>query len=119
MDIFLFFKQGGNIMARPKKNSYSGNGVYITPTDFSVGDRIRLTYDGLLAKSGASEIYAHVGYGTQKKWDNVMDVKMTQSSDGFEATFPVTSTTNLNVVFKDSANNWDNNSGENYSFKIK
>lgn len=105
-------------MPRAKASNYTDNGVYITPSDFTVGDRIRVTYSGLLAKSGASEVYAHIGYGTQK-WQNIADIKMSKTEQGFEATFPVTSESNLNIAFKDSANNWDNYSGKNYSFKIK
>jgi hypothetical protein len=105
-------------MPRTAKSTYTQNGVYITPGDFTEGDRVRLSYEGLLARSGATELFAHVGYGTQK-WENIADIKMARTPIGFEATFPVTSTSNLNVVFKDSANNWDNNSGKNYTFKIK
>lgn len=105
-------------MPRTTKTDYSDNGVYVTPSDFTYGDRIRVTYDGLLSKSGATEVFAHIGYGTQK-WDDVTDIKMSQIANCFEATFPVNETSNLNVVFKDSANNWDNNSGKNYSFKIR
>lgn len=100
------------------KSDYADNGVFITPSEFTIGDRVRVTYNGLLAKSGASEIYAHIGYGTQK-WQNITDLKMTRTAEGFEAVFPVTSNSKLNIAFKDSANNWDNNSGKNYTFKIK
>lgn len=113
-------------MARTSKTNYTANGVYVTPTDFSIGDRVRLSYDGLLSQSGATEVYAHIGYGTQQNWQNVADVKMTKSANGlFEATFPVSPTTttktssSLNLAFKDSAGNWDNNNGSNYTFKVK
>lgn len=103
-------------MPRAKKNTFNTNGVYITPAEYSEGDRVRITYDGLLAKSGASDMYAHIGYGT-KKWNDIMDLRMSKTEAGFEAIFPVSSSSPLNVVFKDSADNWDNNSGSNYSFK--
>jgi hypothetical protein len=31
------------------------NGVLITPTDFSIGDTVKLTYHGSLAKKGSHE----------------------------------------------------------------
>ena len=96
--------------------SYTSNGVNVTPKTFASGDRIKLTYNGLLAQSGALEIYAHVGYGASK-WQNVTDIKMSQTKNGFETTLPISSTSNLNIAFKDSINNWDNNSGNNYCFK--
>lgn len=38
--------------------------------------------------------------------------------DTFKAVFKILLTGSLNVAFKDSAENWDNNSGQNYSFSV-
>lgn len=99
-----------------KNNKYINSGVYITPQEVTTGDKVRISYDGLLAKSGATDVFAHVGYGT--KWDNLQDIKMSKTPVGFEATIPVTNSMPLFVCFKDSANNWDNNSGKNYTFDV-
>lgn len=74
---------------------------------------IKVTYNGLLAQSGADNVYACYGYGD--KWANQTFYKMNRTSHGFETTLPVDEKV-VNVAFKDSANNWDNNSGRNYSF---
>ncbi|HOQ37139.1 MAG TPA: carbohydrate-binding protein [Acetivibrio sp.] len=100
-----------------KANSdYMANGVAIMPSIPSVGDNLTIKYDGLLSKSGASHIYAHVGFGN--KWNHLYDYPMTRTMSGFEVTIPVSEADTLNVCFKDCANNWDNNSGMNYSFDI-
>jgi len=98
------------------QNKYLTNGVYLTPDQAVLGDKVRISYDGLLAKSGAHELYAHVGYGN--KWDSITDFKMIKTPSGFEATVPVTKTEPMCICFKDTANNWDNNSGKNYTFDI-
>lgn len=98
------------------KTNYTNNGVSISPSSYSTGDRIKICYSGLLVQSGANDIYAHVGYGTSK-WSNVSDIKMTPTKNGFETTLPISSASLLNIAFKDSADNWDNNSGNNYCFK--
>jgi hypothetical protein len=97
-------------------NKYLTNGVYITPQQIVLGDKIRISYDGLLAKSGAPEVFAHVGFGN--KWNNSTDIKMLKTPSGFETTVPVTKSEPLYICFKDTANNWDNNSGMNYTFDI-
>ena len=97
-------------------NQYLVNGIVLNPSVPSVGDNVRIIYDGLLAKNGASHIYAHIGYGDS--WDKKSYHQMTKSSMAFEASFPVEDSDTLNVCFKDCANNWDNNSGKNYSFEI-
>ena len=43
---------------------------------------------------------------------------MQRTTDGFSVELEVLEGDTLELCFKDSANNWDNNSGNNYSFKI-
>ena len=99
-----------------KGNEYIHNGVAISPAVPSAGESVKIMYDGLLAKSGANDVFAHVGFGS--KWEKVSDYRMNKTSTGFETTIPVLNSTTLNIAFKDCANNWDNNSGRNYVFDI-
>lgn len=102
--------------AAKANNDYLSNGVTIKPAVPTPGEKITVMYDGLLSKSGASHIYAHVGFGN--KWNNIYDYPMTRTDTGFETVIPVTESDTLNLCFKDCANNWDNNSGMNYTFDI-
>ncbi len=97
-------------------SEYISKGVAVSPAVPSVGDTLKVTYDGILSKSGATHMYAHIGYGS--KWDKVEDYKMTKGTNGFEADIRVSYGDTLNMCFKDCANNWDNNSGKNYSFDV-
>lgn len=106
-------------MPRVSKSSskeYMRNGVTIQPAIPTVGENITVVYDGLLSKSGASHVFARVGFGNN--WDNEFDYPLAKTDTGFEATIPVLKSDTLNICFKDCANNWDNNSGMNYSFDI-
>ena len=97
-------------------NNYVSNGVSISPAIPTSGEKVKVMYDGLLSKSGASHIYAHVGFGSA--WNNIYDYPMSRSDTGFETTIPVTKPETMNLCFKDCANNWDNNSGKNYVYEI-
>jgi len=97
-------------------NRYLDNGVSVSPALPTVGEKVKVFYDGLLSKSGATHVYAHVGFGS--KWENVYDYQMTRTNTGFEVSIPVSRPETLNICFKDCANNWDNNSGKNYSFDV-
>jgi hypothetical protein len=99
-----------------KNNEYISNGVTISPAIPTSGEKVKVSYDGLLSKSGANHIYAHVGFG--RNWDNSSFYQMNKGSTGFEATIPVSNGDTMNLCFKDCANNWDNNSGRNYSFDV-
>ena len=99
-------------------NNYFSNGVSINPSHPTSQNLTTITYNGILAQSGASEIYARVGFGNN--WESTHEYKMARTSNGFEVSLPPSGHNNtLNVCFKDGANNWDNNSGSNYSFPVK
>ena len=93
-------------------NRYKNNGITISPANFSSGDKIKVTYNGLLSQSGANEIYAHIGWGDS--WENVNDIKMSKTKTGFSTTITAYNSA-LNLCFKDTCNNWDNNNGNNYT----
>ena len=98
-------------------DNYHDNGVIIYPAVPSTQSKCQITYNGLLPQNGATEVYAHVGYGSS--WENTQDYKMTKTTRGFEAPIPMPKhADNLNICFKDAANNWDNNTGTNYSFVV-
>ncbi|MBP2651022.1 MAG: Carbohydrate binding domain (family 25) [Firmicutes bacterium] len=96
---------------------YLNNGVTLTPAIPSPYDDVELAYSGLLAKNGATEIFAHVGF--DNAWTSASDYIMTKSEYGYKAKIYIPSNAEfLKVCFKDAANNWDNNSGNNYSFLL-
>lgn len=95
-------------------NSYSNNGVELQDAK----NTLRLVYSGILAKSGAQEIYAVVGYGNNLGWEDTEYYSMHKAGhQKFELMLPVKRSGNVNIAFKDAANNWDNNSGMNYCFR--
>ncbi|NLY43377.1 MAG: carbohydrate-binding protein [Clostridiaceae bacterium] len=96
------------------KQPYERNGVIVEPVVVKNGDNVTITYDGLLARSGAEHVYLHIGEGSN--FTNVRDIRMEKVGDKkFKATVHVAPTSEtVNFCFKDCANNWDNNYGKNY-----
>jgi hypothetical protein len=91
--------------------------IAINPLPVSSGGRAHIRYKGLLAKSGATEVYMHCGYGMD--WYNPTEVPMYKvGNEIWEAQVDVRGGDTLSVCFKDSANNWDNNNGLNWSVPI-
>lgn len=77
----------------------------------------RISYSGLLSKSGADKVIGVYGYGSNQSWEDVSEVVLAKDyTGGFTATIPISRGKNINFAFKDSAENWDNNSGLNYTF---
>ncbi|HHV28839.1 carbohydrate-binding protein [Acetivibrio mesophilus] len=102
-------------MARTKQD-YADNGVEISKSTIGVGDEVTLYYKGLLVQSGAETVFAHIGYG--ENWDDKAFIPMERDDDVFKATIKIDHSDDLNIAFKDSGDNWDNNSWANYSFKV-
>lgn len=92
---------------------YKDNGVLLTKIS---DDTASIRYDGLLAQCGAQDVYTVVGYGSNSKWENVQTIRMNRLGNEFYADIPTMPGMNINVAFKDGADNWDNNSGNNYTF---
>lgn len=92
-----------------KTNDYIKNGISAHKEKHG----IKVTYNGLLAQSGADKVYAVYGFGSN--WVDQSVHQMMKTNHGFEISLPSDDRI-INVAFKDSANNWDNNSGRNYSF---
>lgn len=104
-------------------SSHQGEGDYLPHAGIKVeplnpdGRDVRIIYDGLLANSGAQQVYMHSGFGRRKNWEKVYDHRMEYTGHGWEKTINMESN-QLNFCFKDSASNWDNNRGENWTYMI-
>ena len=94
------------------------DGIIVRPTPVSLGDELQVEYRGLLAQSGAEEVYLHYGFG-RSDWTYVQDIPMEKSADGtWTAVVQVEEAGRFNFCFRDNANNWDNNYGRNWSYEI-
>jgi hypothetical protein len=100
-----------------READYPG-GVVVDPVPITEGEEITVLYYGLLAQSGADQIWMRVGYGSNDRWQDIKDFRMERTANGWVKTFPITNAGRLNICFKDSANNWDNNNGLNWSWGI-
>lgn len=97
-------------------NLYAENGIELSSQKIRAGDVLTLTYSGLLASSGADRVFIHYGYGDS--WEEPKTEEMVKDNGRFKARIELKKPGSLNICFKDSANNWDNNSSANYCFKV-
>lgn len=90
-------------------------GVHVKPLTPD-GNDISIMYNGLLAKSGAQQVYLHCGYGDPLQWRKVEDYRMQKLPDSWKKTFNVEEGL-VTFCFHDSSDNWDNNNGHNWNYK--
>lgn len=93
-------------------------GVAVDPLPVTAGEEVTFLYHGLLEQSGADQVYLHCGYGNPQNWQDVQDIRMEKTERGFAKTIRFEDKERFNFCFKNSANNWDNNDGINWTFEI-
>lgn len=82
-------------------------------------DAFELKYNGLLAQSGADRIFAKVGYGSNDSWEEEENIQLFKIGHRtFRGYIPMKKH-EVNIAFNDGSGNWDNNSGQNYSYNGK
>ncbi len=80
------------------------------------GSKTSVSYGGILAEHHADKVYLHYGFDG---WNNVNTIQMNKSPERtFSTEIKVNGKNELNFCFKDSANNWDNNNGSDWTVGI-
>ncbi|MFZ5634606.1 MAG: carbohydrate-binding protein [Bacillota bacterium] len=102
---------------KPFKFSQAIHGVQVKPLNES-GRDVRIRYNGLLAASGAADVFMHYGFGESDNWASVGDMHLERTYEGWESTVAMHDNKQLNFCFRDSAHNWDNNNGLNWIYRI-
>ncbi|WP_027365718.1 carbohydrate-binding protein [Desulfotruncus alcoholivorax] len=91
-------------------------GVQVKPLTQD-GQQIRVRYNGLLNQKGASQVWLHGGLGDMNEWREIKDYVMDKTSEGWEQTIELKDK-QFNFCFRDSSQNWDNNNGANWIYRI-
>lgn len=94
-----------------------GNEIFVEPSVAHRGETIKVNYQGLLKNSGATTVFLHYGFD---QWHTPETVRMDKNEDGsFRADIQARGDREINFCFKDSAENWDNNNGSNWSISVQ
>ena len=79
--------------------------------------KVKISYTGKLFQDGSEEVFVHYGFGNN--WDNLNEIEMEKTELGFQAEIELVSDETLNLCFRNSNNEWDNNEGQNFIFPIE
>lgn len=78
---------------------------------------VKISYTGKLFENNSDEVFVHYGFGNN--WYNLNEIKMEKTELGFQAEINLISSDSLNLCFRNSNNEWDNNDTKNYIFQIE
>jgi hypothetical protein len=91
--------------------------VFWEPLQVRPGATVSIQYQGLLRNSGAQNLFLHYGFD---RWNGVREVPMEKTENNlFRANITAQGSSEINFCFKDNANNWDNNNGNNWSVPLQ
>lgn len=112
------FGDGETRLKAMSEANYPG-GVVVDPTPITAGQEVTVFYNGLLGQEGKGKVYLRYGYGSAADWHDVGDIRMDRTGWGWVSDVTVPNfEERFNFCFKDSADNWDNNNGTNWSFQV-
>ena len=93
------------------------DGIIFNTNELKQNSFVKITYTGSLSNSNSSKIFAHIGFGSN--WQNIMDLEMQKCCLGYELTLQLPSQfDSINMAFMNDKNEWDNNFGNDFSFKL-
>lgn len=79
---------------------------------------VKISYTGEFFQNNSENVFIHFGFDND--WNGLTEIPMKKTELGFQAEIKLSSDAeSLNLVFKDSNDNWDNNNGQNYSFSVE
>ena len=79
--------------------------------------KLKISYVGSLYQNQSEEVFLHYGFG--ENWDNTTDMLMEKTDLGFQCEIDIIESNFLNLCFRNSNNQWDNNDNKNYVFPIE
>ena len=78
---------------------------------------VKISYTGKFFQDNSTNVYIHYGFGNN--WENVVDAEMTKTDLGFQIEIELLDKDTFNFCIKNEKDEWDNNDGNNYIFKIE
>jgi len=97
-------------------NDTEENDIFVELPEVKKGEKTTVHYNGILNNSGAERVYLHYGFDG---WNNTSTIPMKKTHEGcYSMEIDVKGKDEVNFCFKDSANNWDNNSGSDWKVGI-
>lgn len=91
--------------------------IFFNTDKLTPKSKIKISYTGEFFQDNSEEVYIHLGFG--QNWDNLQDMQMEKTELGYQIEFELEESDSLNFCFKNEAEKWDNNNGQNYIFPIE
>ena len=91
--------------------------IFFNTDKLIANSTIKISYAGKFFEDHSESVVLH--YGFDSDWKDTNDIEMVKTELGFQAEVELKEMNTFNFCLKNEHNEWDNNDGENYVFKIE
>lgn len=91
--------------------------IFFNTDKLTPNTTVKISYTGKFFQDKSEEVYIHYGFGNN--WENLTDTKMERTELGYQTEIKLLENDSLCFCLKNNNNEWDNNDGKNYVFKIE
>lgn len=91
--------------------------IFFNTDRLTPNSKIKISYTGKFFQDGSTNVYIHYGFGSE--WEGLVDAEMVKTDLGFQIEVDLLDKETFNFCIKNEKEEWDNNNGQNYIFKIE
>lgn len=91
--------------------------IFFNTDKLTANTTVKISYTGKFFQDNSTNVYIHYGFGNE--WEGLVDTEMTRTELGFQIEVNLLDKETFNFCLKNEKDEWDNNDGSNYSFKIE
>ena len=91
--------------------------IFFNTDKLTPNSKVKISYTGKFFQDNSKQVYIHYGFGNE--WEGTTDENMVKTELGFQIEIDLLDSPTFNFCFKNEKDEWDNNYGNNYIFKIE
>ena len=91
--------------------------IFFNTDKLTSNTKVKISYTGKFFQDDSEEVHIHYGFGNN--WDNLAELPMQKTDLGFQIEIELLDSDTFNFCLKNEKQEWDNNDGTNYIFKIE
>ncbi len=91
--------------------------IFFNTDRLIAGNTVKISYTGLFFQDKSEKAFIRYGFG--ENWENLVEAEMEKTELGFQIEIDLLDKDSFNFCIKNEDDKWDNNNGENYTFKIE
>lgn len=91
--------------------------IFFNTDRLTAGSSVKISYIGKFFQDQSKNVYIRYGFGNS--WENSAEAEMVKTELGYQIEINLLDKETFNFCIKNENEEWDNNNGENYIFKIE